>query len=81
MIQIGSQDDILRALLAKNVDAAVLGYPAVYVAKKSGLRELTCEAGPQVVNGWSADGVDDVQGPGIALGPEITQFLCVSQLP
>lgn len=40
MIQIGSQDDILRALLAKNLDAAVLGYPAVYVAKKSGLREL-----------------------------------------
>ena len=40
MIQIGSQDDILRALLAKNLDAAVLGYPAVYVAKKNGLREL-----------------------------------------
>ena len=40
MIQIGSQDDILRALLAKNLDAAVLGYPAVYIAKKSGLREL-----------------------------------------
>jgi ABC-type nitrate/sulfonate/bicarbonate transport system substrate-binding protein len=40
LIQIGSQDDILRALLAKNLDAAVLGYPSVYVAKKQGLREL-----------------------------------------
>ena len=40
MIQIGSQDDIFRALLAKNLDAGVLGYPAVYLAKKSGLREL-----------------------------------------
>jgi NitT/TauT family transport system substrate-binding protein len=40
LVQIGSQDDILRALLAKNLDAAVLGFPAVYVAKKNGLREL-----------------------------------------
>lgn len=40
LVQIGSQDDILRALLAKNLDAAVLGFPAVYIAKKSGLREL-----------------------------------------
>ena len=40
LIQIGSQDDILRALLARTLDAAVLGYPSVYVAKKSGLREL-----------------------------------------
>ena len=40
MIQVGSQDDIFRALLAKNLDAGVLGYPAVYVAKKNGLREL-----------------------------------------
>ena len=40
LIQIGSQDDILRALLAKTLDAAVLGYPSVYVAKRSGLREL-----------------------------------------
>ena len=36
LVQIGSQDDILRALLAKNLDAAVLGFPAVYIAKKSG---------------------------------------------
>ncbi|HEY2990747.1 MAG TPA: ABC transporter substrate-binding protein [Candidatus Binatia bacterium] len=40
LIQVGSQEDILRALLAKNLDAAVLGYPAVFIAKKSGLREL-----------------------------------------
>jgi NitT/TauT family transport system substrate-binding protein len=40
LIQVGSQDDLLRALLAKNLDAAVLGYPAVLIAKKNGLREL-----------------------------------------
>jgi len=40
LIQVGAQEDILRALLAKNLDAAVLGYPAVFIAKKSGLREL-----------------------------------------
>jgi NitT/TauT family transport system substrate-binding protein len=40
LIQVGSQEDILRALLAKNLDAAVLGYPAVFIAKKNGLREL-----------------------------------------
>ena len=40
LIQVGSQDDILRALLAKNLDAAVMGYPAVFIAKKNGLREL-----------------------------------------
>ena len=40
LIQVGSQDDILRALLSKNLDAAVLGYPAVFIAKKNGLREL-----------------------------------------
>jgi len=40
IVQIGSQDDILRALLARNLDAAVLGYPSVYVAKKNGLRAL-----------------------------------------
>lgn len=40
LIQVGSQEDILRALLSKNLDAAVLGYPAVFIAKKNGLREL-----------------------------------------
>jgi NitT/TauT family transport system substrate-binding protein len=40
LIQVGSQDDILRAILSKRLDAAVLGYPAVFVAKKNGLREL-----------------------------------------
>jgi NitT/TauT family transport system substrate-binding protein len=40
LIQVGSQDDLLRALLAKNLDAAVMGYPAVLIAKKNGLREL-----------------------------------------
>jgi NitT/TauT family transport system substrate-binding protein len=40
LIQVGSQDDLLRALMAKNLDAAVMGYPAVMIAKKSGLREL-----------------------------------------
>jgi ABC-type nitrate/sulfonate/bicarbonate transport system substrate-binding protein len=40
MIQVGSQDDLLRALLAKNLEAAVMGFPAVLIAKKNGLREL-----------------------------------------
>jgi len=40
LMQVGSQDDILRALLAKNLDAAVLGYPAVFIARKNGLRDL-----------------------------------------
>jgi ABC-type nitrate/sulfonate/bicarbonate transport system substrate-binding protein len=40
LIQVGSQDDILRAILSKRLDAAVLGYPAVFIAKKNGLREL-----------------------------------------
>jgi NitT/TauT family transport system substrate-binding protein len=40
LIQVGSQDDLLRALLAKNLDAAVMGYPAVLIAKKNGLREI-----------------------------------------
>ena len=40
LIQVGSQDDLLRALLARNLDAAVMGYPAVLIAKKNGLREL-----------------------------------------
>ncbi|HLN86481.1 MAG TPA: ABC transporter substrate-binding protein [Candidatus Limnocylindrales bacterium] len=40
LIQVGSQDDLLRALLAKNLDAAVMGYPAVLIAKKNGLHEL-----------------------------------------
>lgn len=40
LIQVGSQDDLLRALLAKNLDAAVMGYPAALIAKKNGLREL-----------------------------------------
>ncbi len=40
MIQVGSQEDILRALIAKSLDAAVLGYPAVFIAKKNGFREL-----------------------------------------
>lgn len=40
LIQVGTQDDLLRALLAKNLDAAVMGYPAVLIAKKNGLREI-----------------------------------------
>ena len=40
LIQVGSQDDLLRAVLAGNLDAAVMGYPAVLIAKKNGLREL-----------------------------------------
>jgi NitT/TauT family transport system substrate-binding protein len=40
MIQVGSQDDLLRALLARNLDAAVMGYPAVLIAKKNGLHEI-----------------------------------------
>lgn len=40
LIQVGSQDDLLRALMARNLDAAVMGYPAVLIAKKAGLREL-----------------------------------------
>lgn len=40
MIQVGSQEDILRALMAKSLDAAVLGYTAVFIAKKNGFREL-----------------------------------------
>ena len=40
LIQVGSQEDLLRALLSKNLDAAVLGYPAVFIAKKSGFREI-----------------------------------------
>ena len=40
LLQVGAQDDLLRALLSRNLDAAVLGYPAVFIAKKNGLREL-----------------------------------------
>jgi ABC-type nitrate/sulfonate/bicarbonate transport system substrate-binding protein len=50
LIQVGSQDDLLRALLAKNLDAAVMGYPAVLIAKKTACarspnRSISCERG------------------------------------
>jgi len=35
---------------------------------------------PEQITAFSVR-ADLVHGPGIALGPEITQFLCISQLP